>query len=469
MPRNYIGVAMYSLDFNRKEHVHFIGIGGISMSGLAEILLNEGFTVSGSDAKASDLTEHLKSLGADISIGQSAENINDSIDVVVYTAAVHPDNPEFAEAVRKNLKILKRAELLGEIMRNFPVSIGIAGTHGKTTTTSMCAEIFTKAGLDPTISVGGILPSIGGNIRIGNSDTFITEACEYTNSYHSLYPSIAVILNIDADHLDFFKDIDDIADSFNRYARLVPENGALVILRDSDKFDTVTKDITCRIVTFGSDRSADYYPENITYNEFGCASFTCMHNGKALYDFSLSVPGYHNVLNALACIAVSEICGIEAEKINSGLCTFTGADRRFQQKGKLGNITIVDDYAHHPSEISATLKAAENYPHRELWVAFQPHTYTRTKALLDDFAKALSLADHVLLADIYAAREKNTLGISSDDLREKISALGTDAKYFSSFAEIENYLSDNCVDNDLIITMGAGDIFRVGEHLLEKG
>ena len=457
---------MYELDFNKKEHIHFIGIGGISMSALAEILHNRGFKITGSDIKESPLTKHLEKLGIKVIIGQNAENIDESIDLVVYTAAVHPENPEYAEALRRNIPAIKRAAMLGQIMRNFKNPIAIAGTHGKTTTTSMCSQIMLAADLDPTITVGGILPAIDGNIRIGHSDTFITEACEYTNSFLELFPKIAVILNVDADHLDFFKDIDDIARSFHKFAALVPADGTLVMYKDSAKYDTVTEGLKCKIVTFGEKDNADYYPANIEYDENGFPTFTCMSHGRELGRIKLEVPGYHNIMNALATLAVCLEYKVPMDTVIKGFELFHGTDRRFEKKGEINGVTVYDDYAHHPSEIRATLTAAKKLNCHSLWVVFQPHTYTRTKALLPEFAKALTLADHVVLADIYAAREKNTIGISSADLCDAIRSLGGDAKYFPSFGEIEDYLLENVVDKDIVITMGAGDVFKVGEELL---
>lgn len=457
---------MYTINFSRPIHVHFIGIGGISMSGLAEILLEEKFTVSGSDAKESSLTKKLSDEGAVIHYGQRASNITDDIDVVVYTAAIHPDNPEFARAKELGIPMLTRAELLGQLMKNYDLPIAIAGTHGKTTTTSMVSHIFLAGDCDPTISVGGILPSIGGNIRVGNSETFITEACEYTNSFLSFFPKISVILNMDADHLDFFKDIDDIRCSFRRFAELLPADGTLIINSDTPEYETVTKDLPCEVVCYSLEHEADYTAANIDFNDFGHPSFDCMLHGKCIGHFTLSVPGIHNVSNALASIAVGQKAGLPVSVIQKGLQEFTGTDRRFQFKGKLGDISIVDDYAHHPTEISATLASAENYPHKTLWCVFQPHTYTRTKALLPEFAQALSKADKVVLASIYAARETDTLGISSADLQQEIEKLGTECHYFPSFDEIENYLLSHCGSGDLVITMGAGDVVKVGENLL---
>ena len=459
---------MYNVDFGKPIHVYFMGIGGISMSGLAEILLQEGFTVSGSDMKESEITEILKNLGANVFIGQKAENISDNIDLVVYTAAIHADNPEFAYASEKGLPLLTRAQLLGQIMRNYDTSIAVAGTHGKTTTTSMLSHILLQGECDPTISVGGILPAIGGNIRVGQSETFLTEACEYTNSFLSFFPTIGIILNIDADHLDFFKDIDDIRHSFRKFAELLPADGALIINADTPKYEMITENLPCRVITYGLEHEAEYTVSDITYDEFGHASFHVLHDGKDLGVCSLKVPGIHNVSNALASIAAGQLLGLATEIIFDGLKGFTGTDRRFQYKGKIGDVTIIDDYAHHPTEIEATLHAAKNYPHKKLWCVFQPHTYTRTKALLPEFAQALTLADHVVLADIYAARETDNLGISSRDLQKKIVELGTPCEYFPTFDEIENFLLENCTQGDLLITMGAGDVVNIGEQLLGK-
>jgi len=460
---------MYHIDFNHPNHVHFIGIGGISMSGLAEILLKRGFTVSGSDAHKSELTEKLEHDGAQVFYGQRAENIIEGIDVVVYTAAVHADNPEFAAAAKKGLPILTRAELLGQIMRNFEKSVAISGTHGKTTTTSMLSEILMDAKKDPTISVGGMLDAIGGNIRVGGPELFVTEACEYTNSFLSFFPTMELILNIEADHLDFFKDIDDIRNSFRRFVELLPEDGTLIINSDIKDYEYICGGTPCKVITVGSDPKKSHYSAgNITFDQNACASYDLFVDGVKADTVMLGVPGMHNVYNSLAAIAAAHELGIGNEQIKAGLRAFGGTHRRFEKKGELGGVTIIDDYAHHPQEIAATLSTAKNYPHREVWCVFQPHTYTRTKALMDDFAAALSMADHVILADIYAARETDNLGISSKTLADRILALGTDTWYFPSFEEIEKFILKKCVNGDLLITMGAGDIVKVGEKLLEQ-
>ena len=461
---------MYHVHFHNPIPVHFIGIGGISMSGLAEILLKEGFPVSGSDSHASALTEHLERAGARICIGQAASNIPEDCKLVVYTAAIHPDNPEYREAKRRGVPMLSRAELLGQLMRNYQTSIAVAGTHGKTTTTSMIASILLEEDADPTISVGGILPSIGGNIRVGGSEVFLTEACEYTNSFLHFFPTIGIILNIEEDHMDFFKDLNDIRQSFRRFAELLPVEGLLIINSDIPDYEEITEGLSCRVVTFGSSPDADYRAENTAYDTFGHPSFDLIR--KTEKDgrrprISLKVPGEHNVYNALASIALADALRIPEAAVEKGLLSFTGTNRRFQYKGEVNGVTIIDDYAHHPTEIRATLHAAAHYPHRELWCVFQPHTYSRTKAFLKEFAEALSLADHVVLADIYAARETDTLGISSRDLERELAALGADVYYFPTFAEIEKFLSEKCMHGDMCITMGAGDVINIGEDLLK--
>ena len=459
----------YTVNFSRPCHVHFIGIGGISMSGLAQIILKEGFTVSGSDMKESALTKQLSSLGAKVSYPQAAENITPDIDVIVYTAAIHEDNPEFAAAKASGRPMLSRAEFLGQLMNNYARSVAVAGTHGKTTTTSMITHVLLAAKADPTISVGGILKAIGGNIRVGSSDCFVTEACEYTNSFLHFYPKYSVVLNVEAEHLDFFKDYDDIRHSFHRFLANTADDGAIIINGEIPDHALLTEGLAAKVITYGFDESFDVYASDIRYNDFGCASFVAHGTSGEQTPVTLLVPGKHNVSNALAAYAVATQIGIAPEKIAEGLSAFTGTDRRFQYKGTAKGVTIVDDYAHHPTEIRATLTAAKNYPHKRIVCVFQPHTYSRTKAFLDDFADALSLADMVVLADIYAARETDDLGVSSKDILDRLKARGADAYYFptgETFEGIEKFLLKNCIDGDLLITMGAGNILEVGEHLL---
>ncbi|MBQ8663999.1 MAG: UDP-N-acetylmuramate--L-alanine ligase [Eubacterium sp.] len=456
---------MYKIDFNNPIHVHFIGIGGISMSGLAEVLLKERFTISGSDSQASALTRELEAGGASIYIGQRASNIQEGTDLVVYTAAIHPDNPEFMQAVALGIPTLSRAELLGQMMDNYARSITVSGTHGKTTTTSMVAHILLAAQADPTISIGGILNAIGGNIRVGSSDLFLTEACEYTNSFFHFYPKYNIILNIEEDHMDFFKDLADIRNSFRRFAQNTSDNGVLILNSEIEAPEEITAGLAAKVVNYGTQGNEDYHATDISYNEFGCASF--MANTPAgSFPITLSVPGEHNVSNALSAIAFGCEAGFSKEDITAGLLAFGGTVRRFEVKGHLGNVTVVDDYAHHPTEISATLTAAKNFPHDRIICVFQPHTYTRTKAFWKDFAEALSKADIVVMADVYAARETDTLGVRSEDLANDIAKLGTESYYFAGFDEIENFLLEKCMNNDLLITMGAGDVYKIGENLL---
>ena len=465
---------MYQINFNNKVKVHFIGIGGISMSGLAELLHTMGFTVSGSDAKTSKICTHLESLGITIMYGQKASNITNDIDLVVYTAAIKPDNEEYQEVLKRNIPIMDRAELIGQVMLNYTNSIAVSGTHGKTTTTSMLSLILLEGNLDPTISVGGILENIHGSIRIGKSKTFITEACEYTNSFLKFKPTSSIILNVEEDHLDFFKDIDDIRNSFRLFANELPDDGLLIINNDIPNVSYFTESLPCNVITYSVNDTVSAAPNatlhysaaNITYNEFGHGSYDLLENGVFLTRIELSVVGIHNISNSLPSIALGRNLNIPLSVIKDALLLYKGTDRRFQKKGVINGVTIIDDYAHHPTEVSATLTAAKNYPHKDIWCVFQPHTYTRTKAFLKEFALSLTGADKIIVADIYAAREKNTLNISSKDLVDELVKLGKEAYYIPNFNEIEKFLLQHCTNGDLLITMGAGDIVSIGESIL---
>ncbi len=458
---------MYKIDFEHPCKIYFIGIGGISMSGLAEILLDKGFQVSGSDWHTSAITKALEGKGIIVKYGESKDHITADIDCAVLTSAVHEENLEFQEIRSRGIPYMSRAELLGQIMKNYELPIAISGTHGKTTTTSMVSEILLQQDTDPTLSVGGILKSIGGNIRIGHSDYFVTEACEYTNSFLSFFPKISLILNIDADHLDFFKDLADIRNSFKRFAQLLPADGTLIINGDIDNYQEITDGLACKVVTFGHDDSCDYCLKEITYNEMGLPAYT-LRTKDNTYSLKLQVPGEHNVMNSIAAYIVADLLALDHDKTVDALYNFHGTNRRFEYKGSIGGVTIIDDYAHHPTAITTTLNAAQIYPHETLWCVFQPHTYTRTKALMADFAKALTLSDKIVLTDIYAAREKDNLGISSRDLQKTIQDLGKECFYFSTFDEVENFLLENCTNGDMLITMGAGDVHKIGETLLGK-
>ena len=462
------GREMYKIDFQKPIHIHFIGIGGISMSGLAEILIDRSFPISGSDMKASDITGHLTNIGARIAIGQRAENITDDIDLVVYTAAIHEDNEEFAAAKTKGIPMMSRAELLGQIMDNYARSIAVAGTHGKTTTTSMLTHILLQGQMDPTVSVGGMLDRIGGNIRVGQSDVFLTEACEYTNSFLAFHPLYSIILNVEEDHMDFFKDIDDIKHSFHIFASQTAPDGQIIINGDMSHTADILAGLSQKVITFGLGADNDYTARDISYDNEGNGSYTLVVRGEEIGRITLKVKGSHNIMNSLSAIACSRAIGLSMEQILAGLLSFTGTHRRFEYKGNIGDVIVIDDYAHHPTEIQATLNAAREYPHDKLWVVFQPHTYTRTKAFLPQFAEVLSKADHVILADIFAAREPDTGMVSSMDIVNLMKDTGCDVHYFPTFGEIEEYLLSHVKGHDLLITMGAGDVVTIGEELLKK-
>ncbi|MBR1628280.1 MAG: UDP-N-acetylmuramate--L-alanine ligase [Lachnospiraceae bacterium] len=487
---------MKEVDFSRPQHVHFMGIGGISMSGLAEILLDRGFEVSGSDNTPSDITKHLEERGARVFYPQKAENISDGIDLVVYTAAIHPDNPEYAACKDAGIPMMTRAEFLGTLMRTYPQSVAVAGTHGKTTTTGMIGEILlldgSKIGKKPTISIGGILPVIRSNIYVGDSEMFLTEACEYTNSYHDFYPKFNVILNIEEDHMDFFSDLADVRRSFRRYAENTAADGTLVINGAIPDRKEILEGLECQILTFG-DEACDYYAENvhvISAKDAGetrdfrdekplaaapATVFSVIEKGQNIGEIRLLVPGRHNVGNALAAIAIARAMGIEWQIIVEALGRFTGIKRRFEYRGDVNGAHLYDDYAHHPTEIAASIAAARSLAQNRLVVVFQPHTYTRTKAFLEDFAEVLSTADVVGLCPVYPAREEDIYGVHSEDIaaliEKKMKEGSTECRAkechcFADFDEAEKFLKKISSTGDLLITMGAGDVVKVADSLL---
>ena len=450
-----------------KEHIYFIGIGGISMSGLAEILASRGHQVSGTDVKETAVTKHLQSLGIHINFGHRAENITDDITLVVYTAAIHDDNPELRAAHEKGIRIMDRAHLLGQIMDEYHDSVAVSGTHGKTTTTSMITDILLAADTDPTISVGGILPTIGSNLRIGNSPYFVAEACEYFDSFLQFNPFIAIILNVESDHLDYFKTLENIRRSFHAFAQRVPDNGLLVISEKIDHVEELTDGLTCHVETFGLSEKANWRAENIVHEADGRNSFDVYHNGAFFTTIHLHIPGEHNITNALAAIAASAFLGAAPEDCVKGLHHYTGTERRFQLKGKKDGITVIDDYAHHPTEIKAALAAAQNVQHNTTWCVFQPHTFSRTRFLFDEFGEAFGDADEIIIADIFAARETDDGTVSAAQLAERIAQTGKSARYVGDFAAIEAYLREHCKSGDLLMTVGAGDVYKIGENFLK--
>lgn len=460
---------MYQVDFNTPVNAFFIGIGGISMSGLAEILIDRGFHISGSDMRSSHITDHLKSLGATIHIGQKTENLNKNNTFIVYTAAIKEDNPEFQAGKALGIPMIDRATLLGQVMDHYKYSVGVAGTHGKTTTTSMVAHVLDACKCDPTVSVGGILKLIEGNIKVGKSDYFVTEACEYANSFFKFKPYIGIILNIEEDHMDFFTDLEHIRRSFRTYLDNIPSTGYGIIHKEILSDTAMYDDVACQLITYGFEsEKPEYYPANITYNEMGCGSYDLMHKDQVLTHITLSSTGAHNVLNSVAVMAMAHLLGLDLTLSAIGISQFSGADRRFEYKGDLRGVTIIDDYAHHPTEIDVTIETARKIAKNNLWVVFQPHTYTRTKAFLDDFGLSLSKADGIIVTDIYAAREKDDHSVHATDVVEIIKRYNDNAYYIQDFDSVQNFLLTKVVQKDMLITMGAGDVYLIGESLLNN-
>ena len=450
------------------KHIHLIGIGGVSMSGIAEILHSWGIFVTGSDCAKTKITDRLSSHGIYISIGHNT-NLVEKADFVIYSAAIKQDDPELICAKTNDIPIVERADFIGFLTRIYDNTIGVSGTHGKTTTTSMISLCFLEANLDPSIQVGAMLKDINGNYRVGNSDFFILEACEYVESFLKFSPKSAIVTNIDNDHLDYFKTFDNIKNAFSKYVNLLPKDGFLVINADDPDCLDLRKHSVAKSVTFGikNDR-ANFIGRNISYDRNGFPKFDVYKNSSYFGEFKLSVPGIHNVYNALACIALCSSYGISKQIIKTALLKFGGANRRFEYIGSYSNIDIYDDYAHHPSEIYATAKALKNKTYRQSWVVFQPHTYSRTKELLSDFAEALLNFDNVIITDIYAAREKNIYDISARDLVHKINSLGKQVTYLSSFDDIAKYIREHACPNDIVLTLGAGTVCEIGKKILDK-
>ena len=451
------------LCINEKKPIYLVGIGGVSMSALAELLLRCGGAISGSDRSESDTLAKLRALGATVHVGHRSEQVAGAA-LVIRTAAVHDDNPEIAAARAQGIPVWERAQAWGSMMKTYTQALCIAGTHGKTTTTSMAAACSINAGFDPTVMVGAFLPSLGGMLRVGANRLIIAESCEYCNSFLSFCPTLAVILNIDADHLDFFSGIDDIIASFRRFAALVPEHGAVIANGDDPNVHRALDGLPQKVITFGMDHTSDFYPMDLVC-EKGCYRFSIAEHGAVFADARLHVPGLHNVKNALACAAAMRFLGASADAVTRGLAQFHGAARRFERKGVFNGADVFDDYAHHPTEMRATLTMARELGYERVICVFQPHTYSRTKALFADFVDALKLCDIAVLADIYAAREQNTFGICSKNIADALPG----AQYFPSFAEIEAYLRESLRPGDLVLTMGAGDVYKIGEALTAPG
>ena len=459
---------MPNLDLIKKyDRIHLIGIGGVSMSGIAEILNNLGITVTGSDLSQSVITNKLSKNGLEVTIGHNLENVAKA-DCVIYSAAIKKDDPEIIKAKELNIPIVERCDFLGLLTRAFKDTIGIAGTHGKTTTTSLVSLCFIEAGLDPNVQVGAMLKDIDGNYRIGNSEHFIIEACEYVESFLRFSPRSAIVLDIDNDHLDYFKDIDGIKNAFIKYVKLLPDDGILVVNGDDANCLDLPQYTKAKTLTYGiTNKHTDFFAANIVFDTNGFPEFDVYSKDTFYARVKLSIPGMHNVLNSLGCIALCNEYGIDKKYILSALRKFTGANRRFEYIGTVNGANIFDDYAHHPTEIVATAKALMNKQYNKSWVVFQPHTYSRTSTLLMDFARALLNFDNIIITDIYAARENNTYDISSKDLADAISNLGKDVKYISKFEDIVSYLKENVQKGDIIITLGAGTVTNIGPMLIK--
>ena len=459
---------MQSFDINnlkKDAHIHFIGIGGISMSGLAHIAISDGYKVTGSDRTKTPITDNLEKEGATIYEGHDAKNVKGA-DLVVHTAAVKADNPEMQEAVKNNIQLIDRAEFLGAIMKNYKNAVCVAGTHGKTTTTSMLAHALIHAETDPTISVGGELNLIGGNIRCGKSDMFVTEACEYTNSFLKFHPTIALITNIEEDHLDFFTGIEMIRESFRTYAELTRGIGSVVVYGEDENIKIALAGSDLDITTYGMNDTNDYYPQNIVYHA-GYPSFDIYHHNEKVAHASLNVTGDHNILNTLATVAVCALLGIDAQTAVDGIQTFKGTHRRFEKKGMINDAVIIDDYAHHPTEIKLTLQASKAFSPKRIRCVFQPHTYSRTRTLWNEFVSAFDDADELILTHIYAAREKFDGVTSPERLAAEIKERGIDAKYMEEFSDIEKYIKETAQPGDIIFTMGAGDVTEISDNLFK--
>ena len=454
-------------NIKKYKKIHMIGIGGVSMSGIAEILLNWGFTVSGSDRTDSEILNTLKNAGIKTFVGHNAENVLGS-DCVVYTAAISKDNPELVHAKELGIPVIERSDFLGELTRCYKNTIAISGTHGKTTTTSLVSLCFLEALKDPSIQVGAIIKELNGNYRVGNSENFIIEACEYVESFLKFSPRSEIILNIDNDHLDYYKNMENVKKAFIKYVKLLPEDGHLIINADDNNCIDLPIYSKAPAIKYGiENEDVDFSAKNILFNEDGCPEFDVYKYNEFYEHIKLSIPGKHNVLNALACIALCDVYGISKENIKVALAKFKGADRRFEFKGMLNGAKVYDDYGHHPTEVLATAKALKNKQFNESWVVFQPHTYSRTYSHLDAFAQALLNFDNIIVTDIYAARENNTYNISSKDLVDAIVKLGKDAKYISSLEDCASYLKENVKENDIVLTLGAGTVTQIGPMIVK--
>lgn len=455
------------IDLSKIRHVHFVGIGGIMMSGIAELMQHRSYIISGSDKSQSDRTEHLKKIGIKVFDHHDAENVIGT-DLVVYTSAVSDDNPELEHAKQLEIPCLSRAEMAGIIMNDYNTSIAISGAHGKTTTTSMMSNLLNKTELDPTILVGGISANMNSNVQIGGESVFLLEACEYKENFLHFNHNVGVILNIDEDHLDYYDDLEQIIQAFIKFGKRIPEDGILVINNDDYNARKVISHVNCQVVTFGINTECDYQAKNITFNNEGHSKFDVYHQDELLATFNLKFPGQHNIYNALASIVTAHVMEVPMDLIVESIRSYQGTKRRFEILGSYNEATIIDDYAHHPNEIKATLAAAKKIPNSKITCIFQPHTYTRTNDLMLQFATAFTDADHIIITDIYAAREENKYNIHARDLVNEIAKENDKVKYIESFDEIVEFIQTTAQADNIILTMGAGNIREVGERIVAE-
>lgn len=436
-----------------RKHLHFIGIGGSGMFPMVQILHNEGFYITGSDNNETETTKIERKMGIPVTLGQAAENI-EGADLIVYTAAIMSDNPELIAAKASGVPCLERSEMLGLLSKRYSKAVCVAGTHGKTTTSGMIAQVLLESGKDPSAFIGGKVKALGGSGRAGKSDIFVVEACEFVDTFLKLSNDISIILNIDNDHLDYFGTIENSIKSFRKFAE--NNTGLLVVNGDDENTMKAVAGLDKEIITFGLDEKNDYYAKDIKKLGGAKSGYTLMHKGEKVADITLSIPGKHNIMNSMACAAVCLYLGVEPETMAENISKFPGAGRRFEVLGEVNGVTIADDYAHHPTELAATLRAAKEMDFGEVWAVFQPFTYSRTALLLDDFVTALSVADHVVMSEIMGSREKNTYNIYTKDLAEKIPG----SVWFNTFDEMADYTMSNAKPGDLVITLGCGDVYK---------
>ena len=447
---------------SKVRKIHFVGIGGSGMCPIAEILLHRGYELTGSDISESDTLERIRSYGIPVFMGQRAENV-DGAELVVYTAAVKPENPELVAAREKGIPTVERSVMLGMVARRYENAVAVAGTHGKTTTTAMITQILLGAGRDPSAVIGGRLPLIGGNGRAGHSDTIVCEACEYVDTFLQLFPAVSVILNIDNDHLDYFGTVENTIRSFRQFSEQTSK--LIVVNGDNENAMKAVEGLKGpKVVTYGFGEGNDYRAADVQDTFRARERFSVVKSGEKAADISLSIPGKHNIYNALAAFAVCDFLGVEPQVIARNLHEFTGVHRRFEMLGEFGGVTVADDFAHHPTEVAATLTAAKQMGFSRVWAVFQPHTYSRTYLLLNDFVRALSIADRVVLSEILPVRETNTYNIYAKDLADRIPG----CVWFPTFEEIADYMVENARDGDLILTLGGGDVYKCANLIVQK-